>query len=358
MKILFLAKYPKGEELRDGMPQRIKAIDTEFKNIKRTYLNIYYKGEYTESIINNITVINANIIKNPLRVYRILKNAKFVYIHSILNALFSVILLNKKQKIALDVHGVVPEEFKFSKRLFKCWLYSCVERLLFKKIDYAITVTKNMAKYYKNKYPNATKIKYITKSIYPTNTIKEPSINDCLRIKTKYNIKDSDIIIIYSGNTQKWQNIDLMIECMKKMNNKSYLFFIMTQSPDIIKGKVLGLLIEGYRIIIESVAPNELPAYYSLAHYGFMLRDDIVVNRVAAPTKMIEYLGYGIIPIVKSPNIGDWIELGYKYVSYKSDLNNLLPQKIHKNVEIAKKTIDNSQSKRILNLLFNNDKEP
>ena len=54
---------------------------------------------------------------------------------------------------------------------------------------------------------------------------------------------------------------------------------------------------------------------FSFAHY--LIQFDIVVNRVACPTKLVEYMFYGITPIVLSKEIDDYNELGYEYLDYK-----------------------------------------
>ncbi|MFA5816684.1 MAG: hypothetical protein WC865_13810, partial [Bacteroidales bacterium] len=88
------------------------------------------------------------------------------------------------------------------------------------------------------------------------------------------------------------------------------------------------------KISVISVNPDELESYYELAHYGFILRDDILVNRVANPTKLAEYLQYGIIPVVKLVDIGDYARYEYEYIPYEELNNGLLPRKSQKNRDI------------------------
>ena len=59
----------------------------------------------------------------------------------------------------------------------------------------------------------------------------------------------------------------------------------------------------------------------STCHLGFVLRDDVLVNRVACPTKLLEYIQYGVLPIVLSDAIGDFKELGYKYIGLDDFVN-------------------------------------
>uniref|UniRef100_UPI0040266C07 hypothetical protein n=1 Tax=Phocaeicola vulgatus TaxID=821 RepID=UPI0040266C07 len=63
--------------------------------------------------------------------------------------------------------------------------------------------------------------------------------------------------------------------------------------------------------------------YYLKNDCGVVLRKDNIVNRVACPTKLIDYLQYGLIPIVLSPHIGDFYNLGYKYIEHDEIMNHL-----------------------------------
>lgn len=354
--IVFFADYPLGENLRDGMAQRIKAIDTEFENEDRIYLKLSYKIKYSElKISDSITIIKANILVNTKTICDILSRASQIYIHSVINGIYLPIFASCCKSITLDLHGVVPEEQKFNGRLYRYNIFSIVEKKLFKKIKNAVTVTNSMKSYYESKYPNSRSINYIVKPIFPKNSVNIDDIDNQISIKNKYHIADKDTVFIYTGGTQKWQNIDLMVQCMELMNNKNYVFFIMTRNIAEVYSKVEHLINRGYRIVVDSVEPSNLKSYYEVAHYGFMLRDDIIVNRVAAPTKMIEYLGYGLIPIVKCPEIGDWKEMGYEYIHYEDDLNSLSPNKSNKNAHIADMNIKYSEDRNLYSILGKNN---
>ena len=58
---------------------------------------------------------------------------------------------------------------------------------------------------------------------------------------------------------------------------------------------------------------------------GLVLRDDSAVNRVACPTKLAEYLYFGLIPVVRSPRLGDFEELGYAYVTEQEFRDGFIP---------------------------------
>ena len=81
-----------------------------------------------------------------------------------------------------------------------------------------------------------------------------------------------------------------------------------------------------------------------------MLRDSSPVNYVACPTKIIEYLKYGIIPILKSTEIGDFVDLGMEYITYTDLMKGLTishkkrNMMQEKNYEILDKLVQTSKT--------------
>lgn len=141
--------------------------------------------------------------------------------------------------------------------------------------------------------------------------------------------------MIYSGGTQSWQKIDLLIDTIKKIADK---YEIIILSPEIEKfTKLLGELKQ--KVVLKSVLPENLDIEYQKADLGFILRDDIIVNRVACPTKIIDYLEYGIIPIISCPEIGDFNKMGYSYIHYEK----LIEGKIFDNNELEKMRKNNTK---------------
>ncbi|MNL07568.1 hypothetical protein D3C87_1282490 [compost metagenome] len=116
---------------------------------------------------------------------------------------------------------------------------------------------------------------------------------------------------------QGYQNISLMVENIKKIVDvPNYYFYILTgQKQKMQEIFSINGLNDKKNILIDSVTPNELDKYYKKAHYGFVLRDDVDVNNVACPTKIIEYLAYGMTCITLSNKIGDFYELGFEFIN-------------------------------------------
>lgn len=335
--ILFLSKYPYTEEqFRDGFFQRVVNIDSFYKDEPVVYIDIQLFKNFQKSIVKeeNRTEYSCNMILHFFLIISFFRKSSLIYIQSLHNTFYSFLFIKMiKNKYVLDLHGVVPEELEFQGMTFKAKAFNWIEKLIYPKLDVSVAVTNRLAIHYKSKYPNA-KAKYIVYAILPNN-IETPS-------ETDLNIKSNKLNVIYSGNTQAWQNIDLMLKTIVENQSNHIEYTILTGELDRMNELLTEYKLRGNsNINVQSVQPSELSAFYEKANYGFILRDDITVNNVACPTKLIEYLNYGIIPIVLSDKIGDFKELGYEYISVK-EFNLNLPkiksevnQKLVKNLKIS-----------------------
>ena len=327
--ILFLSKYPVlDEEFRDGFYQRVENIDNFFRDDERTYLNIslFKNAKKQFKKVDKRTELSCNFFLHFFTIFQLFKRSNIVYIQSIfnaLNALLFIMILDKKY--ILDVHGVVPEELNMQGKKLKSKIFNYVEKKVFNKLSIAITVTNRMTNHYSNKYRKSN-CKFIEYAILPSHLKKK----DIEEISSDY------IEVIYSGNAQVWQNVDMMLKIIKKNLNANIHYTILTGDLNTFEKKIIDYGIDPNSITLKSVQPTELEDYYKKSHYGFVLRDDILVNNVACPTKIVEYLNYGIIPIVLSENIGDFKELGYEYLSINDFNHNVAKRKSLNNTEVIK----------------------
>lgn len=333
-EILIIGQYPLGDQIKDGMAQRIKMIDTELTDYSRTYLCISYrsylkKQEYSQE---NLKATYCNFFLHRNLIQRAVKKASRIYCHSLYNLSFLYGMNLSGKQIILDVHGSVPEELEFRNDHKKNKLFSYLERQMFPKVTDMICVSESMKKYYNDKYP-ALKANWIIKPIMPINSIKKASETKLKTLKERFQITDESVVFLYSGNLQKWQNFDLMVKAIESVTNANAVFIILTGQQEEAR-KYLNNL-DQIKVYIDSVAPEELPEYYELAHYGFLLRDEIILNKVAAPTKLFEYLFYGITPIMKTLSVGDFALYNCDYVAITDNLNSLRPYKSKKNRLIA-----------------------
>ena len=329
--IIFLASYPNSESIKDGAAQRIHNIDKAFNKQKRLYISISLRHNRKKKIIKQnelITEYKLNLFYHFLLIWKLLRLSNTIYIHSIyaFSQATLHLLFTSKQYLWLDVHGVVPEEVKLRCSKFLYYLYNFIEHIAFKNIYGAIYVTRAMEEHYSKKYSQRKNLNTIIYNIHSNYTFSQPEVKVDENQKT---------VVIYSGNLQAWQNIDLMLDIISKNLSDQLEYIILTGDYEAFMNKITQFNISPTKLTVKSVAPEMLWKFYSKAHYGFILRDDILVNRVANPTKMIEYLSYGIIPIVKLEQIGDFDKYGYEYISYRDFNTSLKPRKSVKNISIA-----------------------
>ncbi|SEN20348.1 Glycosyl transferase 4-like domain-containing protein [bacterium A37T11] len=331
--LLFLADYPDEVTLLEGMAQRVVAIDKLYRTEKRIYLFVSYRKFFKRQILpidDLATHYRCNLFLHFFFILKLFRQSWLLYFHSIMNVLPVLpflIFIRKGQRVVLDAHGLVAEEQYLAGTRWKSSLYELSERRIFKIADVVITVTNAMERYYLKKHPQAT-VHYITWTNLPSHLKGvnyqpiEPTAGDEIRV-------------VYSGNTQMWQNVGLMVEVIKKNLSPRIRYDLLTGQPDLMKQYLENAGILGRpNIHVTTVAPNDLESYYKAAHYGFMMRGDEDVSRVSCPTKVIEYMYYGIVPIMKTLRIGDFEEMGCECVLYDQFSEHMGPRKSQNNHRI------------------------
>ncbi len=348
--LLFLANYPAPENIHEGMSQRIVAMDRQFERANRTYLFVshrLFREKEVQDIGEGVIQYRCNLFIHFFFILRLIRSSDTLFFHSVITALPLLPLwpfIRKCTRLILDAHGTVPEEIRLSGIRWKARLYGISERLLFGRADVVIAVTHAMVRHFQSKYPSASP-RYVRYAILPAHLADTDT--------HKGHITDVDTVrVIYSGNLQSWQHIDLMLETIKCNFSQKITYELLTGEPDRMRQLLAkhGLPTDG-NLRVLTVDPRELGDYYRQAHYGFILRDDITINRVACPTKMVEYLFHGMIPVVKSPWIGDFAEMGYEYISYENFSDDLPPMKSEVNRRLVHDMITENSRLNLLDLL-------
>lgn len=360
--ILVFGIIPTKQNEKDGMVQREISIDSILKDYNRIYIeNIrdnYNFLTYPKKYIKDLLEQKKCVLKDNVEVYKTIdsKNlqnlfagASFIYIHSLWNVInIPLNIIEKfKNKIILDIHGCVPEEYLLSESCSDDFLKKIndIEKKVFNNINTLVAVSENMIQFYKEKYPNI-KTRFLLLPIFNKTDIQINSFKS-----------NDKLNIIYSGGIQPWQKTDLMLEFFNKIS-KNYNITILTPNIDYFKNN----LDNNPNIIIKTVPQNKISEEYVNADIGIIFRDDILVNQIACPTKLIDYLTHGIIPCVFQPNIGDFNRLGYHYLTMQDVIKMNIPddstlKKIRKeNFEIIKSIIciQENSIKELKTIIFGN----
>lgn len=221
-------------------------------------------------------------------------------------------LLPSSVQRIIDVHGATREEYEYSspnpnKRIADTYDY--LERKGMRKASFVVCQSEAMKKYLLEKYDFLTANRIFSykcgadgKLFYIDNDIRTS-------IRKELGVKETETLFIYSGGLHKWQRIEdsvnLFVDYAKKHEGK---FLILTLDKEAAQALVnqTGEELKN-RFIIHSVTNKEVYKYLNAADVAFLLRDDVVLNRVASPTKLAEYMFCGL-PIISTNVSTYWIE--------------------------------------------------
>ena len=310
--LCIIAPYYSKEKMNDGYLRRVYFSDTLLGSIPRMFLDFENPSKKTKftRIDNNKIVINFS--PNKI-VRRIIPFIIFLFCH---RAYYESVWQVRKKllkfpflKNYVDVHGSVPEEEFLGERYIAAQAYSEIEEITVKHANYLFCVSNAMVEHFHKKYGNTLKAKTIVLPIMDEKTFETDNFP-----KKKWAEKP---LIIYAGGIFEWQNISLMQDVITK-HTDNVTYQVYTPTPDLF-WKTWPSNNKQKNLSVRSATPDYLfSKAYPKANYGFALRDDIVVNNVACPTKITEYLRFGIIPILKTENVGDFVKLGMKYLSLEN----------------------------------------
>lgn len=357
--IVIVAPYFTEERLKDGYYKRVKAVDELFEDYYKVYVTYEtFKNEieFEEHPERNTTVVRylPGSRTQKLLVALLMIACKRIYCHSVWQVKTKFFKL-PGVKVYVDVHGIVPEEETLYGRYEAAQMYGDIEEKTVQKAECLICVTNKIKEHLQEKYGNKFKAKTIIMPIFDSSLSKY----DINVPKEKPFIKEKPVVI-YAGGIMKWQKIELMQESINKcINNANFMVYCPNpkefwETWKYPKYKNLEVGSKSYQDLCKDV--------YSKAHYGYVLRDDIAVNNVACPTKIADYFKYRIVPIVKSPKIGDFIDLGMQYITLE-DFNDgklLSPKKIKEitdnNIKVLEKYIDiHEKGKKEFKKMFNGE---
>lgn len=200
----------------------------------------------------------------------------------------------KKPRLLVDIRGASIEEISY---------YSTLPELL-KRLK--IYLNKKAMSYLKRKEVRISAVSkslknYLLKRGFSDDLI---GINHCIagsafqfdqekrKIKRdELGLRDEDICIVFSsGGGAAWQNYQVMYDIIDA--NKKLIILNLSKSE-----------ITHMRVINRFVSYQEVPDYLCAADYGLLIRDDSIVNKVACPVKLVEYICCGLL-IIHNDTIG------------------------------------------------------
>jgi len=353
--MLYITKYENGKSTFGGMV-RVKDIEVITDDAEFLTINLSLPFHYSFSINNNGNkVYNVGVFRFG-KVLNVLRGHTSVYFHTVGNFiklspyLFSI----KSKKKFIDLHGAQPEELSYSGKPFLSLLFGLFEKLAFRNCDVFIHVSHQMIKHFSEKYPHCNQ-----EDLYVPIFSSNINVNEKLALHSKANearkklkIFDDKPIFLYSGGIQAWQKSELVVDFSKSLLDAGARVIILSMQKKFFTTELIKYQ-NNSNLLIASVNPEELSKYYLAANYGMMFRDEHVLNQVASPTKLSEYLFYGMVPMLTSIKVGDFVPLGIDYSTLNGFDFSSADEKLksERNRYIIIKAIQNSQKDKLKELL-------
>lgn len=196
----------------------------------------------------------------------------------------------KYGKIICWIQGVEPEEIYLSERKKARFVYRFLrESIRLQKVDFVFFCSEKMRKHYQRKCLGLIKHYYVM-----------PCFNEEINKDIIINKDYPKNIFLYAGSLAKWQCFDRTVEIYKKIEDHlgNTEFHVYVKDKEKAQEVLDKYNVKNYKI--DFVSPEQLAKKIQEVKFGFCVRDNITVNRVATPTKLSNYISNGIMPIYSS----------------------------------------------------------
>lgn len=296
--IVIVAAHPSTENQKDGMIQRIAHIDALMASLPRAYLDLSFRRFVRKEILveGMATIYRLNLFVHFFLIARLLKRADLVYIHSAYNALKALVFPTRAQ-VVFDAHGIVPEELALERKARAALVFAFAERRVLRRCNTLVCVTRSMLAHFKSKHGDRPGREEIVLPVLP----RLGEGDDAAQALQATRDLNS---VIYAGGMQVWQNVDKMIVAAEQQPQLAYSF--LTGDVGRFTARLKASEVRRYQC--HSVVPAKVKDFYLTHQFGFVLREPDLINAVACPTKLVEYLYWGVVPVVITPRIGDFNE--------------------------------------------------
>jgi len=236
------------------------------------------------------------------------RNYDVIHVRSYLPmaAAFLYKILNPKAKLIFDPRGLFAEEIEYYKgKSIAARIFKMLEWAFFQVSDVVIAVSNAMKNHFAEDYPGCVgKVIVIPTFAQLPVSYASVSVPD-IRKQTDWN---GCVLLCYSGSLEGWQCFDEILKLFSAFHSFSIKFRFVFLSKDAgkIHSKIRGSIpIDAYRVY--SATASELPYYLAQCDFGFLVRKPHVINQVAAPIKVKDYLLAGMRIVVTS-GVGDTSE--------------------------------------------------
>ena len=254
---------------------------------------------------------------------------------------FKYYLKGYKKFIVWQQGATADESFMRNHSRLRHWLLNRIDLFAMKRAKVILYVSEYMREYYEG----MGNCSFANKSyIMPCfNEEYDNSIYD----GKEYSKKN----FTYVGSLDRWQCFEKTATLFKQIEDAipdahfKVLTFDIANAKRIIQEK--GIRHYEVKCVPKEEVRNELKTVC----YGFIIREDNIVNRVATPTKISSYMSAGVIPIF-STCLKDFYTLAQK-IKYAKAVGDLSEESVDEVINYVKQPIDKDEIKMEYMSVFN-----
>ena len=221
----------------------------------------------------------------------------------------SLFRFGRQTKTVFVCHGSLEDLRSFRWYRLRRLVYSFAENRMAKALSAVACVSIVMMQDFERKYPRFEgKIVCTPNLPVPAfyREVERQSQKLRSKLRMELDLPNDKKLLIYVGNCQAWQNLGLLVSVCVAIQDESNEFYFVFLSQEIENLQNMldraGVRASGYSLL--TVENQQVPGYLVAADFLYVVRDQSEVNRVACPTKAVEYLISGT-PVVISAELGD-----------------------------------------------------
>ena len=253
--------------------------------IKR-YPNSEVTDYYLDTIKNAFEIQQYEVIDFKIWNELKFKAGDIVIISDIIDAAYVIF---HRYNYMIWFQGIMPEESYLRNHSYiRRTVLEILEKNAIKHSKFCFMVSNAMKRHYESKYNINFGEKYY---IMPCGN--EKFHHESFYSPSRY----ENNVFCYVGSINAWQFVDESIRLYKEIEQKHEGTKLLLLVKDRSKAEEMADKYHVNNYEIDYVPLEKLQERLSSVKYGFMLRADIELNRIATPTKLSTYLANGIIPI-------------------------------------------------------------